>query len=115
MEEITGQMGDYRTPKDSEITPFLHRKGNTLKGERLSVSAEAQALQNTPTVAQQEQQEDTQIQFQTLNEIRLFSTYPGYARNLYIFTGITKILDRPLSQQSTKNENSFSWRHHENI
>ena len=56
--------------KDSKITPFLHRKGNTLKGERLSVSAEAQALQNTPTVAQQEQQEDTQIQFQILNEIK---------------------------------------------
>ena len=50
--------------KDSEITPFLHRKGNTLKGERLSVSAKAQALQNTPKAAQQEQQEDTQIQFQ---------------------------------------------------
>ena len=56
--------------KDSEITPFLHRKGNTLKGERLSVSAKAQALQNTPKAAQQEQQEDTQIQFQTLNEIK---------------------------------------------
>ena len=69
MEEITGQMGDYRTPKDSKITPFLHRKGNTLKGERLSVSAKAQALQNTPKAAQQEQQEDTQIQFQTLNKI----------------------------------------------
>ena len=57
-----------RTPKDSEITPFLHRKGNTLTGERLSVSAKAQALQNTPKAAQQEQQEDTQIQIQTLND-----------------------------------------------
>ena len=33
------------------------------------MSAEAQALQNTPTVAQQEQQEDTQIQIQTLNNL----------------------------------------------
>ena len=33
------------------------------------MSAKAQALQNTPKAAQQEQQEDTQIQIQTLNEI----------------------------------------------
>ena len=70
MEEITGQMYHKTGTKDSKITPFLHRKGNTLKGERLSVSAKAQALQNTPKAAQQEQQEDTQIQFQTLNEIK---------------------------------------------
>ena len=63
--------------KDSEITPFLHRKGNTLKGERLSVSAEAQALQNTPTVAQQEQQEDTQIQIQTLNNFKTIFDISG--------------------------------------
>ena len=71
--------------KDSKITPFLHRKGNTLKGERLSVSAKAQALQNTPKAAQQEQQEDTQIQFQTLNNYHYFQhirVTPGICTSL---------------------------------
>ena len=68
------------------------------------MSAEAQALQNTSTVEQQEQQEDTQIQFQTLTIKEYFLQYPGYAQNLYTFTGITRIPSRLLSQQSTKNE-----------
>ena len=41
------------------------------------MSAEAQALQDTPTVAQQEQQEDTQIQIQTLNEIKAIFDISG--------------------------------------
>ena len=41
------------------------------------MSAEAQALQNTPTVEQQEQQEDTQIQFQTLNNLQTIFDISG--------------------------------------
>ena len=68
MEEITSQMRSTVPQKTAKL-PLSPQKGQYTTGERLSVSAKAQALQNTPTVEQQEQQEDTQIQIQTLNKL----------------------------------------------
>ena len=93
-----------RTPKDSKITPFLYRKGNTLRGERWVSVCKALASQSTPKAITRQQKKTHKTNFKSLRITRIFceiQVTPGIGTYLL---ELLKFQARLLSQQSTKNE-----------